>query len=148
MNAVGVDEIGFRGPAAAALAGITFRQLDYWARSGLVPPSIAEAHGSGTQRRYSRADVICLRVVHAISTAGGVRIGGGTAVNTTPMRQALAVVCAALPELSEFDLAVLAVSSRSARILRDGLDLAALGLRAEPVLLVPLGPVLAGLVES
>ena len=48
---------GFRGPQVCALVGITYRQLDYWARTGLLRPSIADARGSGTQRRYSYPDV-------------------------------------------------------------------------------------------
>lgn len=60
-------EIGYRGPQACAAAGITYRQLDHWARIGLVCPSITEAHGSGTQRRYSALDVLCLRIVGALA---------------------------------------------------------------------------------
>ena len=43
----GDPEIGYRGPTACAAAGITYRQLDYWARTGLVEPSVRAAHGSG-----------------------------------------------------------------------------------------------------
>lgn len=63
-------EIGYRGPAACERAGITYRQLDHWARIGLVVPSITEAHGSGTQRRYSALDVLALCVVGALSRRG------------------------------------------------------------------------------
>ena len=45
--------VGYRGPAACQIAGITYRQLDYWARTGLVAPSIRSAHGSGSLRLYS-----------------------------------------------------------------------------------------------
>ncbi|MFE6918918.1 MerR family transcriptional regulator, partial [Streptomyces rubiginosohelvolus] len=45
-------DIGYRGPTACAAAGITYRQLDYWARTGLVEPSVRPAYGSGTQRLY------------------------------------------------------------------------------------------------
>ena len=44
------DDVGYRGPTACAAAGITYRQLDYWARTGLVEPSVRAAHGSGSQR--------------------------------------------------------------------------------------------------
>lgn len=57
---------GFRGPEAVRLAGITYRQLDYWARTGLVEPSVRPAHGSGTQRLYSRLDVVRLAVVRRL----------------------------------------------------------------------------------
>ncbi|MGH3263935.1 MAG: MerR family transcriptional regulator, partial [Trebonia sp.] len=48
----GSPEIGYRGPTACTAAGITYRQLDYWARTGLVEPSVRAAQGSGTQRLY------------------------------------------------------------------------------------------------
>lgn len=64
-----VDE-GFRGPQVCALVGITYRQLDYWARTGLLRPSIADAKGSGTQRRYSYGDVIELKVIKRLLDAG------------------------------------------------------------------------------
>ena len=44
------DGLGYRGPTACSAAGITYRQLDYWARTGLVEPSVRAAHGSGSQR--------------------------------------------------------------------------------------------------
>jgi hypothetical protein len=47
------DNVGYRGPTACAAAGITYRQLDYWARTALVEPSVRAAHGSGSQRLYS-----------------------------------------------------------------------------------------------
>ncbi|MGH9285464.1 MAG: MerR family transcriptional regulator, partial [Acidimicrobiales bacterium] len=54
-------EDGYRGPQVCAIVGITYRQLDYWARTGLLRPSIAEARGSGTQRRYSYRDLLELK---------------------------------------------------------------------------------------
>ncbi|MBK7820271.1 MAG: MerR family transcriptional regulator [Tessaracoccus sp.] len=57
------SDTGFRGPVAHRVAGITYRQLDYWARTGLVVPSIRDAVGSGTQRLYSFRDILLLRVV-------------------------------------------------------------------------------------
>ena len=47
------NRVGYRGPTACTAAGITYRQLDYWARTGLVDPSIRSATGSGSQRLYS-----------------------------------------------------------------------------------------------
>ncbi|MGE5828726.1 MAG: transcriptional regulator, partial [Micromonosporaceae bacterium] len=44
------QDAGYRGPTACNAAGITYRQLDYWARTGLVEPTVRGAHGSGTQR--------------------------------------------------------------------------------------------------
>ena len=62
--------VGYRGPAACQIAGITYRQLDYWARTGLVAPSIRSAAGSGSQRLYSFKDVLVLRVVKRLLDAG------------------------------------------------------------------------------
>jgi DNA-binding transcriptional MerR regulator len=61
---------GFRGPQVCKLVGITYRQLDYWARTGLLRPSIADARGSGTQRRYSYHDVLELKVIKQLIDAG------------------------------------------------------------------------------
>ncbi|PIE97475.1 MAG: transcriptional regulator [Propionibacterium sp.] len=61
---------GFRGPVAQRAAGITYRQLDYWARTGLVVPEIRKAGGSGTQRLYSFRDVLLLRVVKRLLGIG------------------------------------------------------------------------------
>jgi DNA-binding transcriptional MerR regulator len=52
------------------VTGITYRQLDYWARTGLVPPSIADAHGSGSKRRYSFTDVVHIKVIKNLLDAG------------------------------------------------------------------------------
>ena len=61
---------GYRVPTAQAAAGITYRQLDYWARTGLVEPSIRSASGSGTQRLYSFRDVLVLKVVKKLLDTG------------------------------------------------------------------------------
>ncbi|MHC5903708.1 MerR family transcriptional regulator [Streptomyces sp. S6] len=64
------EEIGYRGPTACAAAGITYRQLDYWARTGLVEPSVRAAYGSGTQRLYSFRDVVVLKIVKRFLDTG------------------------------------------------------------------------------
>jgi DNA-binding transcriptional MerR regulator len=63
-------EIGYRGATACAAAGITYRQLDYWARTGLVEPSIRSAGGSGTQRLYGFRDILVLKIVKRLLDAG------------------------------------------------------------------------------
>ena len=63
-------DMGFRGPVASHAAGITYRQLDYWARTGLVLPEIRSADGSGTQRLYSFRDILLLKVVKKLLDAG------------------------------------------------------------------------------
>ncbi len=62
--------IGYRGPTACHAAGITYRQLDYWARTGLVVPSVRSAAGSGTQRLYSFKDILVLKVVKRLLDTG------------------------------------------------------------------------------
>lgn len=61
---------GYRGPRVCAIVGITYRQLDYWARTKLVVPSITEATGSGSARRYSYEDVLELKVIKKLLDAG------------------------------------------------------------------------------
>ncbi|WP_283136848.1 MerR family transcriptional regulator [Rhizohabitans arisaemae] len=63
-------DIGYRGPTACAAAGITYRQLDYWARTELVQPSVRPAHGSGTQRLYGFRDILVLKVVKRLLDTG------------------------------------------------------------------------------
>jgi DNA-binding transcriptional MerR regulator len=63
-------ELGYRGPTACSAAGITYRQLDYWARTGLVEPSVRAAHGSGSQRLYSFRDILVLKVVKRLLDTG------------------------------------------------------------------------------
>src|ERR1700760_4650433 len=63
-------DVGYRGPTACSAAGITYRQLDYWARTGLVEPSVRSAHGSGSQRLYSFRDILVLKVVKRLLDTG------------------------------------------------------------------------------
>ncbi|MDQ3571003.1 MAG: MerR family transcriptional regulator [Actinomycetota bacterium] len=66
----GGPEEGYRGPQVCSLVGISYRQLDYWARTSLLRPSISEAKGSGTQRRYSYRDLLELKVIKRLLDAG------------------------------------------------------------------------------
>ena len=61
---------GFRSPQVCKVVGITYRQLDYWDRSGLLGPSLQVASGSGTQRLYTFRDVVTLRVIKRLKDAG------------------------------------------------------------------------------
>jgi DNA-binding transcriptional MerR regulator len=65
-----MSEQGFRAPEAKRIAGITYRQLDYWTRTGLVTPSVKDAHGSGSQRLYSFQDLATLRVIKSLLDTG------------------------------------------------------------------------------
>ncbi len=64
------SDTGYRGPTACSAAGITYRQLDYWARTGLVEPSVRGAAGSGSQRLYSFRDILLLKVIKRLLDAG------------------------------------------------------------------------------
>jgi len=64
------DDLGYRGPTACSAAGITYRQLDYWARTGLVEPTVRSATGSGTQRLYGFRDILLLKVIKRLLDAG------------------------------------------------------------------------------
>lgn len=64
------ETVGYRGPIACKAAGITYRQLDYWARTGLVEPTVRPASGSGTQRLYGFRDILVLRVVKRLLDSG------------------------------------------------------------------------------
>jgi len=70
LEGLETDEVGYRGPIACNAAGITYRQLDYWARTGLLQPSIRAARGSGSQRLYSFRDILVLKVVKKLLDAG------------------------------------------------------------------------------
>jgi DNA-binding transcriptional MerR regulator len=61
---------GYSGKRTAEIVGITYRQLDYWARTDLVRPSLQTAHGSGSRRRYSYRDLLELKVIKNLLDAG------------------------------------------------------------------------------
>jgi DNA-binding transcriptional MerR regulator len=61
---------GYRAPQICKLVGISYRQLDYWARTGLLVPSLQQAKGSGSQRLYSFTDVVQLKVIKRLLDAG------------------------------------------------------------------------------
>jgi DNA-binding transcriptional MerR regulator len=70
VNEAVTEERGYRAPQVCKIVGITYRQLDYWARTGLLTPSIQTAQGSGSQRLYSFSDVVQLRVIKRLLDAG------------------------------------------------------------------------------
>ncbi len=65
-----MSEIGFSGTKAAGVVGISYRQLDYWARTDLIRPSLTDASGSGSRRMYSYRDLLELRVIKSLLDAG------------------------------------------------------------------------------
>lgn len=70
MGTEPVVERSFSGRRAAEIVGITYRQLDYWARTDLIRPSLADARGSGSRREYSYRDLLELKVVKSLLDAG------------------------------------------------------------------------------
>jgi DNA-binding transcriptional MerR regulator len=70
VNDTTSEKFGFRAPQVCRLVGITYRQLDYWARTDLLRPSMAEAQGSGSQRQYSFSDIVQLKVIKRLLDAG------------------------------------------------------------------------------
>jgi DNA-binding transcriptional MerR regulator len=75
-------DVGYRGPVACAAAGISYRQLDYWARTELLEPSIRPATGSGSLRLYSFRDILVLKVVKRLLDTGVSLQNIRTAVST------------------------------------------------------------------
>ena len=65
-----MDEQGFSGTRTAQIVGISYRQLDYWARTNLIRPSLADASGSGSRRRYSYRDLLELRMIKSLLDSG------------------------------------------------------------------------------
>ncbi len=90
-------ESGFRGTQVCKIVGITYRQLDYWARTGLLRPSLEEAKGSGTQRRYSYEDVVELKVIKQLLDGG---------INLQQSRRAIACLRESGEELSTANLVI------------------------------------------
>jgi len=106
-----MDE-GFSGKRAAEVCGITYRQLDYWARTDLVRPSLADARGSGTRRRYSYRDLLELKVIKTLLDAG---------IKLESVRSAFSYLRENLGE--DVASARLVISGSAAVLVRDGAEL-------------------------
>jgi DNA-binding transcriptional MerR regulator len=65
-----IDRIGYSGKSTAEIVGITYRQLDYWARTDLIRPSLTDASGSGSRRQYTYRNLLELKVVKNLLDAG------------------------------------------------------------------------------
>ncbi|HYN37474.1 MAG TPA: MerR family transcriptional regulator, partial [Actinomycetota bacterium] len=76
-----MQQSGYRGPQACKIVGITYRQLDYWTRTGLVEASLRGAQGSGTQRLYSFNDLLQLKVIKRLTDAGASLSKGRQAID-------------------------------------------------------------------
>jgi DNA-binding transcriptional MerR regulator len=123
-------ETGFSGPEVCRVVGITYRQLDYWARTDLVRPSLADARGSGTQRRYSYQDLVRLKVVKSLLDAG---------VKLQAARAAIDYLRDGLGE-PKWETASLVLDGSNSVLARDGDQLVDLVRKGQGVLnIVPLG---------
>ncbi|MGC8498869.1 MAG: MerR family transcriptional regulator [Acidimicrobiales bacterium] len=130
--------MGFGGPAVCRLTGVTYRQLDYWSRTGLITPSIQEARGSGTKRSYSYEDVLEVKVIKSLLDAG---------VSLTRARQAVACLRDALG--ADLKSASLVLSERGSVLARTDGDLVDLLRGGQGVFnIVPLGGVVAALAST
>ena len=65
-----MQQDGYTGRRTAEIVGISYRQLDYWARTALIRPSLVDAAGSGSRRQYSYRDLLELKVVKSLLDAG------------------------------------------------------------------------------
>jgi DNA-binding transcriptional MerR regulator len=122
---------GYRAPQVCKIAGITYRQLDHWIRTDLVAPSLAEAHGSGSQRLFSYRDLVELKVIKSL-------LDGGLAL------QAVRKVITYLRDDLGGDLATanLVIAGSKSVVARSGEELVDLVRRGQGVLnIVPLGAV-------
>jgi len=108
----GAADEGFSGKRAAQICGITYRQLDYWARTDLVRPSLADARGSGSRRRYSYRDLLELKVIKTLLDAG---------IKLESVRSAFHYLRENLGE--DIVSAQLVISGTSAVLVRDGAEL-------------------------
>ena len=123
-------EPGYSGPQVCSIVGISYRQLDYWARTDLVRPSLADAHGSGTQRRYSYRDLVRLKVIKSLLDAG---------VKLQTARRAIEYL---REDQVTWETASLVLNGTDSVLARDGNDLVDVVRRGQGVLnIVPLGHV-------
>ncbi|HET7304704.1 MAG TPA: MerR family transcriptional regulator [Segeticoccus sp.] len=97
------EDVGYRGPTACRAAGVTYRQLDYWARTGLVEPSVRNPSGSGTQRLYSFRDMLVLKIIKRL-------------LDTGVSLQQIRVAVAALKDRGANDLARITLMSDGASV--------------------------------
>jgi DNA-binding transcriptional MerR regulator len=127
-------DVGYRGPQVCSIVGITYRQLDYWARTDLLQPSISEAHGSGSQRRYSYSDLVQLKVIKRLLDSG---------VSLQAARRAIECLRSSGDDLASANLVI---DDRRSVLARSGEEIIDLLKGGQTVLnIVPLGGVVSEL---
>jgi DNA-binding transcriptional MerR regulator len=129
-----VEGAGYSGTQTAKIVGITYRQLDYWARTDLLKPSLAEATGSGSRRQYSYRDLLELRIIKTLLDAG-IKLESVRDVFTN-LRQTVG---------SDISSANIVISGTSSVVLRTNDELIELMSKGQGVLnILPLAGVKAG----
>ena len=129
---------GFSGPTVCRLTGVTYRQLDYWARTDLVTPSITPANGSGSKRTYSYGDVLEVKVIKSLLNSG---------VSLARARQAVECLRSALG--ADLAASSLVLSDSGSVLAHDDGDLVDLLRGGQGVFnIVPLGSVVAELTST
>lgn len=116
-------EVSYSGRGAADIVGISYRQLDYWARTDLVRPSVTDAAGSGSRRRYSYSDLLELKVIKSLLDAG---------IRLESVRQVFDYVREHLGE--DITSANIVISGNSTVLVRSGEDLIDVVRRGQGVL--------------
>ena len=124
----------FHGPEVCRLAGVTYRQLDYWARTDLIRPSIKDARGSGSSRIYSELDVMKIAVMRRLVVAG---------VQLHAARHA----CHTL-DSGKLDGAVLVIADGTAALCRKADELMSIARRGHVLSLVSLDQILLDLADA
>ncbi len=108
----GTSDVGFSGKAAAEVVGITYRQLDYWARTDLIRPELADAKGSGSRRKYSYRNLLELKLVKTMLDSG---------IKLESVREAFSYIRQNLRE--DVASAHLVIAGSSAVLVRDDAEL-------------------------
>ena len=129
-----VEGAGYSGTQTAKIVGITYRQLDYWARTDLLKPSLAEATGSGSRRLYSYRDLLELRIIKSLLDAG---------IKLESVREVFTNLRATVG--ADISSANIVISGTSSVVLRTNDELIELMSRGQGVLnILPLAGVKAG----
>jgi DNA-binding transcriptional MerR regulator len=106
------EQIGYSGRRAAEIVGISYRQLDYWARTDLVRPSVTDAQGSGSRREYSYRDLLELKVIKTLLDSG---------IKLESVRQVFSYLREQLGE--DISAANLVISGRKSVLVKNGEEL-------------------------
>jgi DNA-binding transcriptional MerR regulator len=82
----------FGRKAVEGLTGVSGRQVDYWATTGVVRPSVKSAAGKGSRREYSFQDLVALKMAKRLKDEG---------ISLQKIRKALAFLRRQFPDLKQ-----------------------------------------------